>query len=100
MYLEHYPGEKMEVDFAGKKLFYVDPFTKIKIESPVLICVLPYSGLTYVEALSNATQENVYNSLSRAFRYFEGVTQSVLSDNMRQYVIKSNRYEPAFNELA
>jgi hypothetical protein len=56
--------------------------------------------LTYVEALSNASQENVYNSLSRAFRYFEGVTQSVLSDNMRQYVIKSNRYEPAFNELA
>jgi transposase len=100
MHLEHQPGEKMEVDFAGKKLSYVDPFTKTMIECPVLICVLPYSGLTYVEALSNATQENVYNSLSRAFRYFEGVTQSVLSDNMRQYVIKSNRYEPAFNELA
>jgi len=100
MHLEHYPGEKMEVDFAGKKLSYFDLFTKTKIDCPVLICVLPYSGLTYVEALSNATQENVYNSLSRAFRYFEGVTQSVLSDNMRQYVIKSNRYEPAFNELA
>ena len=56
--------------------------------------------MTYVEALSNATQGNVYNSLSRVFRYLEGVTQSVLSDNMRQYVIKSNRYEPAFNELA
>ena len=100
MHLEHYPGEKMEVDFAGKKLSYIDPINKAKIECPVLICVLPYSGLTYVEALSNATQENVYDSLSRAFRYFEGVTQSVLSDNMRQYVIKSNRYEPAFNELA
>ena len=100
MHLEHSAGEKMEVDFAGKKLSYIDPVGKIKIECPVLICVLPYSGLTYVEALSNASQENVYNSLSRAFRYFEGVTQSVLSDNMRQYVIKSNRYEPAFNELA
>ena len=100
MHLEHYPGETIQVDFAGKKLSYVDPFTKTKIECPVLICVLPYSGLTYVEALSNGTQENVYNSLSRVFRYLEGVTQSVLSDNMRQYVIKSNRYEPAFNELA
>lgn len=100
MHLDHQPGEKMEVDFAGKKLSYIDPVGKIKIECPVLICVLPYSGLTYVEALSNATQENVYNSLSRAFRYFQGVTQSVLSDNMRQYVIKSNRYEPAFNDLA
>jgi transposase len=100
MHLDHQPGEKMEVDFAGKKLSYIDPVGKIKIECPILICVLPYSGLTYVEALSNATQENVYNSLSRAFRYFEGVTQSVLSDNMRQYVVKSNRYEPTFNELA
>lgn len=100
MHLEHFAGEKMEVDFAGKKLSYVDPVGKTKIECPVLICVLPYSGLTYVEALLNATQENVYNSLSRAFRYFGGVTQSVLSDNMRQYVIKSNRYEPTFNELA
>jgi len=100
MHLEHYPGETLQVDFAGKKLSYVDPFTKTKIECPVLVCVLPYSGLTYVEALSDATQENVYNSLSRVFRYFEGVTQSVLSDNMRQYVTKSNRYEPTFNELA
>ncbi len=100
MHLDHQAGEKMEVDFAGKKLSYLDPIGKIRIECPVLICVLPFSGLTYVEALSDASQENVYNSLSRAFRYFEGVTQSVLSDNMRQYVIKSNRYEPTFNELA
>jgi len=100
MHFEHFPGDRMEVDFAGKKLFYIDPIGKIKTECPVLICVLPFSGLTYVEALSNATQENVYNSLSRAFRYFGGVSQSVLSDNMRQYVVKSNRYEPAFNELA
>ncbi len=100
MHLDHQPGEKMEVDFAGKKLYYFDSVSKTKLECPVLICVLPYSGLTYVEALSDATQQNVYNSLSRAFRYFQGVTQSVLSDNMRQYVIKSNRYEPTFNELA
>ena len=100
MHLEHHPGQTLQVDFAGKKLSYVDPIGKTKIECPVLICVLPYSGMTYVEALSDATQENVYNALSRVFRYFEGVTQSVLSDNMRQYVIKSNRYEPTFNELA
>jgi len=100
MHFDHQPGEKMEVDFAGKKLFYIDSVSKTKLECPVLVCVLPFSGLTYVEALSNATQENVYNSLSKAFRYFQGVTQSVLSDNMRQYVIKSNRYEPTFNELA
>jgi transposase len=100
MHLEHRPGERMEVDFAGKKLFYFDPIGKTKVECPVLVCVLPSSGLTYVEALIDASQEQVYNCLSRVLRYFGGVPQSILSDNMRQYVIKSNRYEPTFNELA
>ncbi|MBV5343667.1 hypothetical protein JZU68_08730 [bacterium] len=51
MHLEHKPGERMEVDFAGKKLSYIDPIGKTKVECPVLVCVLPSSGLTYVEAL-------------------------------------------------
>lgn len=100
MHFEHVAGDKLQIDFAGKKLFYIDPIGKTKVECPVLVCVLPFSSLTYIEALSDATQENVYNSLSRALRYFGGITKSVLSDNMRQYVIKSNRYEPTFNELA
>jgi transposase len=100
MHLEHSPGERMEVDFAGKKLSYIDSIGKTKVECPVLVCVLPSSGLTYVEALIDASQEQVYNCLSRVLRYFGGVPQSILSDNMRQYVIKSNRYEPTFNELA
>ena len=31
--------------------------------------------------------------------YFGGVPISAKSDNMKQVVTKSNRYEPAFNEL-
>lgn len=30
MHLEHSPGEKMEVDFAGKKLSYIDPVGKLR----------------------------------------------------------------------
>lgn len=100
MHLYHRPGERIEVDFAGKKLSYTDPLSGEKKDCPVLVCTLPYSGLTYVEALSDASQGNLYASLSRALRYFGGVTQSILSDNMRQYVIQSSRYEPSFNNLA
>ena len=32
-------------------------------------------------------------------KYFGGVPQSVTSDNMKQYVTKVNRYEPAISEL-
>jgi len=31
--------------------------------------------------------------------YFGGVPQNVLSDNMKQFVQRSNRYEPVFTEV-
>jgi transposase len=100
MHLEHYPGDKLQVDFAGKMLHYTDVHTGERRACPVLVCVLPYSGYTYVEALQDASQRCLYESLGRCLRYMGGVPMSVLSDNMKQYVSKPDRYEPAFNALA
>jgi len=100
MHLKHIAGERMQVDFAGKKLSYVDKISGEIIECPILICTLPFSAYTYVEALENASQSKLYEALSRALSYYGGVPLNVLSDNMKQYVIKANRYEPRFNEMA
>jgi transposase len=100
MHFDHVAGDQLQVDFAGKKLSYFDPEGGVEVQCPVLICVLPFSGQTYVEALANASQQNLYESLSRALRYFGGVPKNVLSDNMKQYVDKACRYEPKFNEMA
>lgn len=100
MHLEHVPGQRMQVDFAGKKLSYEDKQSSQKKECPVLVCTLPFSGYTYVEALSNASQGSLYEALSRALTYFGGVPANVLSDNMKQFVEKASRYEPCFNEMA
>ena len=100
MHLDHVAGEKMQVDFAGKKLSYVDKISGEITKCPILVCTLPFSGYTYVEALENASQSNMYESLSRALSYFGGVPQNVLSDNMKQFVLKASRYEPRFNEMA
>lgn len=99
MVLQHQYGDCMEVDFAGKKMQYFNPATGEVVEVPVLVCVLPASCYAYAEALPNAKQENVYAAMSRALQYFGGVPKNVLSDNMKQYVEKSSRYEPKFNEL-
>jgi transposase len=53
-----------------------------------------------VEALQDSSQRNLYEALGRCLRYLGGVPQNVLSDNMKQYVVKPNRYEPTFNEMA
>jgi transposase len=39
-------------------------------------------------------------ALNNALSYFGGVPHSVKTDNLKQFVKKSNRYEPAFDELA
>jgi transposase len=100
MHLEHAPGDKLQVDFAGKMLHYTDVHTGEMKACPVLVCVLPYSGYTYVEVLENAGQRCLYESMGRCLRYMGGVPGSVVSDNMKQYVVKPDRYEPAFNSLA
>ena len=100
MHFTHRAGDYLEVDFAGKSLHYVDLQTGEMIVCPVLVCTLPYSSYTYVEALSSAVQEHLFCSLNRCLQYFGGVPRNVISDNMKQIVGKNMRYEYKFQELA
>ena len=92
------PGFEMQVDFAGDKLNLIDRKTGLITEVVVLCCILPYSSIAFIMALYNATQECFYYGLSKALSYFGGIPESVKSDNMRQWVIRSDRYEPTFSE--
>jgi transposase len=99
MYFEHQPAKLLEVDFAGAALHYVDPSSGELIACPVFVAVLPFSGYGYVEALTDARLPQVVRALNNTLDYFGGVPLSVRSDNMRQWVSKSCRYEPAFTEM-
>jgi transposase len=100
MYLEHVFGDCLQFDLAGKPLSYVDPSTGEVFECPVLVCVLPASGYTYVEVLASARSEDLFCGLNHCLEYMGGAPRNVLSDNMRQYVVKNLRYEYTFTELA
>ena len=100
MHLSHLAGEYLQVDFAGKKLHYVDVKTGELIACPVLVCTLPYSGYSYVEALPSAKGEPMFSALNRCLDYFGGVPRNVLIDNMKQFIDKNNRYEYKFQELS
>jgi len=100
MHLEHKPGEKAEIDFAGGKMSYVDHSTGEVIDCPILVAVLPYSGFTYAQALPDASQKYLIPALGQCMEYFQGVPQCVTTDNMKQMVKKTSRYEPAFTDLA
>jgi transposase len=98
MHFTHQPGEKLEVDFAGDKLGYVDTHTGEWVICEVLVCVLPYSHYVYAEALRSQKQEDFIGGLRRALEYMGGVPQSIKCDNMRTAVVRANRYEPVFTE--
>lgn len=100
MHLYHTPGDCLQVDFAGKQLHYVDMRTGEIHHCPVLVCTLPFSNYTYVEALSTARQEHLFSALNRCLEYLGGVPRNILSDNMKQYIGKNDRYEYRFQELA
>ena len=94
------PGFECQADFAGDNLYITDKKTGIKTAVVVLCCILPCSSLSFVMALLNATQEHFYYGLSKCMEYFRGTTESVKSDNMRQWVKRSDLHEPTFNEAA
>ena len=88
------PGREMQFDFAGDNLWIVDKDTGEAVRAVVLVCVLPYSMLSYVTALPSARMEYLFQALSRAVRYFGGVAGISKTDNMRQWIKKTDRYEP------
>ena len=94
------PGREMQFDFAGDNLWIVDRSTGEAIPAVVLVCVLPYSMLSYVTALPSARMEYLFQALSKAVEYFGGVAEITKTDNMRQWIKKADRYEPTLNEAA
>jgi len=99
MHFLHKAGELMQVDFAGAPLHYVDTLTGELISCPVFVGILPFSGYGYVEALMDAKLPQVLSALNNALAYIGGVPKGVKSDNMRQWVSKSSKYEPVFTDM-
>lgn len=99
MHFVHQPAKLLEVDFAGDMLHYVDAATGELIACPVYVAVLPFSGYGYVEALPDAKLPQVVKALNHTLDYLGGVPLSVKSDNMRQWVSKSCKYEPVFTDM-
>ncbi|SJN46525.1 Mobile element protein [Sphingobacterium sp. JB170] len=99
MHFEHEPAVLLEIDFAGSKLAYVKRETGEVTECPVLVGVLPFSGYCYLEALPDASLPNVIQCLNKMLAYFQGAPLNVISDNMKQWVTRTCKYEPTFPVL-
>ncbi len=90
----HRGGEKMFVDYSGKKARVVDPTTGEVREVELFVAVLGASSATYAEASESQRAEDFVASHVRAFAYFGGVTAIVVPDQLRSAVGRPCAYEP------
>jgi len=94
MVLDHKPGEKVFVDFAGKKLSYVDIQTGEIIWCPVFVACLPYSDYSFVMAVRSQGIEDFIYALKCCLEYLGGAPLILVTDNLKSAITKANRYEP------
>ncbi len=100
----HRAGDKLFVDYSGKKPSVVDVETGERVEVELFVAVLGASNYTYAEVSRTQTVADWVMSHVRALEYFGGVPAAIVPDQLKSGVAKSNRYEPGiqrtYDELA
>ena len=93
--IRHKPGESIEVDWAGTRPYWFDPYTGEKVEGYLFVGVLSYSGYGYAEATADMKEESWIICHIHMFDHFGGVTRFLIPDNLKAGVIKHPKDEEA-----
>jgi transposase len=89
-------GEKMFVDYAGDTVPVSDGQGNIH-QAQIFVAVLGASNYTYAEATMTQTLPDWIASHCRALKFFKGVPELAVPDNLKSCTILANRYEPNLN---
>jgi transposase len=95
---QHKAGEKLFVDFPGRRIPIYDPETdELAFEAELFVAVLGASGYLYVEALRSQELLHWVTAHVHAFEALGGCPAIVVCDNLRSGVTRPHRYEPDVN---
>lgn len=97
LHFTHEPGDKLFIDFTGKKLSWVDVQTGEVTEVEVYVALLGYSQLTYVQAVASQKKEDFIHATENALHFFGGVPKVLVPDNLKSAVHKADKYEATLN---
>lgn len=98
MHFDHKAGDKLFIDYTGKKIEVVDPDSGEIQEAEIFVAILGASQLTYVEALPSQQLQDFIRATCNALAFFRGVPQVLVPDNLKSAVTRSNKYEALLNE--
>jgi len=95
---EHKAGDKLMVDFAGKKLHLVDPQTGEQISVEFFVGILPSSGYTFAKACMSQQSADFLSCLADNLDFIGGVPSGIVCDNLKPAVKKASKYDPEINQ--
>ena len=93
----HRAGEKLFVDFSGRRPHLVDPATGEEKAVELFVGVLGASGLIYAEATRSQDLPSWVEAHGRMLDYFQGSPAIWVPDNLKSGVTTAHAYEPAIN---
>jgi transposase len=96
---DHKAAYRLSIDYAGKKIPWVDRQTGEVNYAEVLVCTMPYSAYTFACAVGSQKQSDFISGINQALLYIGGLPKVLQSDNLKSLVKKADRYEPTFTEL-
>jgi transposase len=94
---DHKSGDKLMVDFAGKKLYLTDYETGEQIPVEFFVGILPCSGLTFAMACMSQQSPDFLGCLGACIDAIGGVPEAIVTDNLKPAVNKASKYDPELN---
>ena len=83
----HAAGDKLFVDYSGKKVPIVDPDTGVVREAEIFVAVLGASSLTYAEATWSQALPDWIGAHVRLFRFLGGTPRLIVPDYVTGHII-------------
>lgn len=97
MRMQHRPGEKAFVDYAGLSMAVTDARTGEQRKAQVFVSSLGFSSAIYAEATWTQNEADWIIANDHALIAFGGVPGAIVPDNLKAAVTRTDRYEPAIN---
>lgn len=91
-------AEKIEIDFAGDPLQWVDSYGEIH-SARLFVATLPYSCMVFAEAFDNEKQSSWLDGITDALEYFDGSPEVLVMDNAKA-LIKTTDWREGIPQVA
>ncbi len=91
------PGERVEVDYAGETIEWIELRTGEIRKAYVFVAALGFSQLLYARAAEDMKSRNWLGCHRRMFAFYGGVPHVTVPDCLKNGVLKCHLYDPDLN---